>query len=167
MKVHNMNTVHTLRVYSWSQVDVASLPFIVCWIGLSHMLSFYRLYSFCPTAVSRMLEMNTHVGFSVSYTEFTAYVKQRKVVGGGTVCWVWHYYLNVVFQASCDSEHWAEDMAEADCQHEMWVTFSVYLKDISVSAVHQFVWNSSEAIKIVAERSTNDLNNKHIHNVDM
>jgi len=46
------------------------------------MLSFYRSYSFCPTAVSRMLEMNTHVGFSVSYAEFTAYVKQRKVGGG-------------------------------------------------------------------------------------
>jgi hypothetical protein len=129
MKVHNMNTVHTLRVCSWSYVDVASLPCIICWIGLSHMLSFYRLYSFCPTAVSRMLEMNTRVGFSVSYTEFTAYVKQWNVGRRGAVCWVWHYYLNLVFQASCVTVNTEQKIRQKQIVSEVWVTFAVYLKE--------------------------------------
>jgi hypothetical protein len=102
------------------QEELASLPFIVCWIGLSHMLSFCRSYSFCPTSVSRMLEMNTHFGFSVSYTEFTAYVR-----GGGDDSLL---SLALLFESSfssklIDGKHWAEDTAEADCWHEMWVTF--------------------------------------------
>jgi len=145
---------------------VASLHFIVCWIGYLHVLSFCRSYSFCPTAVSRMLEMNTHVGFSVSYTEFTAYVKQRKV-GGGTVCWVWHYYLNLVFQASCMKVITEQKILQKQTlSMRCGSPFLCTERNVYVSTVRQFVWNSSKAIKIAAVRSTNDLNNKQIHNVD-
>jgi hypothetical protein len=72
----------------------------------------------------------THMLVSLCLIQSSQHMSSKERWGGGGSLLSLALLLESSFSSKLrDSKHWAEDTAEADCQHEMWVTFSVYLEE--------------------------------------
>jgi hypothetical protein len=100
MKVHNMNTVPYIESLFMiiSRCGISSLHCMLNWpLAYAQLLQVIQLLSYI--IFKNVRDEDTCWFQHVLYRVHS--MCQAKKGGGGTVCWVWHYYLNLVFQASC------------------------------------------------------------------